>query len=417
MEPARLVLEPRRVEAGDLTVAARLEHPDGRRLRLWWRLPEAWSDAVTPWADPFVVAFLFPIMKWGRDVAVEGRASPSLLANLETYMAIWHTWEPQTYRPVQITPQEEVESPPPPQPGQTVAPFSGGVDSCFSVYRHRRGLAGRRTLNVQAAVVMDGFDIWPDQPNAAGIYSGLLADARIMLDSLHLPCIPMASNFHELPTRWAHSFGTHLVSGLRLLAGRFDSTFIPNNTPYFELDRPWASHPVSDPFLSSRHFQVADDGAEAVRAQKVRVISQWPEAMRYLRVCFANPHSHANCCRCEKCIRTVLAFRAAGCPVPPALTDDITCRQIRRVRLRNRYWTVRWEQILVHATERGLDRTDWAKAVRVAIRRNRMRIVANRLKRPLIPLRNAIRAVFRGSRLSRSQLAEQSAARRDRHSL
>jgi hypothetical protein len=324
-------------------------------------------------------------------------------------MAIWHVWMPDQYRPVSIRAEEEVEPPPPAEPGQTVIPFSCGVDSCFTLFRHRHGMVGRRNRDIRAGVVMNGFDIWLDQANAPAMYDGMLEGARVMLDSVGVACIPMASNFHELPIVWAHSFGTHLVAGVRLLASRFDTMLIANGTPCTSMFRPAANHPVAIPHLSSRFFQVVDDGAEAHRPQKAQLVSGWPEAMRHLRVCFANPGSHANCCRCEKCVRTILEFRAAGCPLPPAFRQDVTDRRIRRTRLFRECHYAYWPHIASAARERGLGGTGWARACRAAIRRNRLRRALARLKRPFIPLRNRIRVLFRGSALSRRELAAQAA--------
>ena len=142
MECVRLQMEPPRTEGDVLEVAASLKHPDGRCDRQWWRVPAAWADAVTTWADPFVVGLLFPMMAWRCDVRVEGCVSPSLLENIETFMAIWNVWRPDECQPVQIRAAEEVEAPPPPEPGQAVVPFSCGADSCFTLFRHRRGLMG-----------------------------------------------------------------------------------------------------------------------------------------------------------------------------------------------------------------------------------------------------------------------------------
>ena len=398
------------MEGDTLTLAASLEHPEGLRQRLWWQLPAAWADAVTTWADPFVVGLVFPMMQWRRDVMVEGRVSPSLLANLETFMAIWQVWAPAKYQPVHIQAREEVEAPPPAEPGQTVVPFSCGVDSSFTVFRHRQGLMGRRNHHVTAGVVMNGFDIWLDQENAQGMYGGVLEAARIVLRSVDVACIPMTSNFHELPTIWADSLCTHLVSGLRLLAARFDATLIPNNRPYIRIALPWGSHPVSDPHLGSRHFAVSDDGGEKMRFQKVELISQWPEAMRHLRVCFENPSSHANCCRCEKCIRTILNFRIAGCPLPPAFARDVSDRDIRRVRFKHDDNLLQWAQAAGDARERGLGDTGWGRAILTALRRNRLRRKWRRFTRRFIPLRNRIRVLFRGSALNRRELAKHPAA-------
>lgn len=417
MESTRLYLEPSRIEGPSVELAARLAGPDGRSCRLWWRLPREWAHAVTPWADPFVVGLILPMMQWRTDVVVEGRVSPSLLGNLETFMAIWSVWFPELYRPVAIRGAEEVEPPAREHPGQTIVPFSGGVDSCFTVWQHRQGLAGRGGRNLAAAAVMHGFDVSLGQPNASGIYDELLAGARAILDSVALPVVPMASNYRELPTEWTHGFTTQLVSGLSLLAGRFDSTLIPSNVGYDDLGRRWGGHPLSDTYLSSRAFMVRDDGAECLRGEKIAQIASWPQAMRHLRVCFgslvdpSSPAVAANCCRCEKCVRTILTFKAKGLPVPPAFASDPSPRDIRQVRFVRRANIVQyWRNIVLAARAGGLGKSDWARAAAAAIRRNRRHWFWRRMKRPLIPLRNAFRRLLRGSTRAKDQPARRASA-------
>jgi hypothetical protein len=121
MSEARLLLEPWQQEGDELIVAASLDDPQGQRHRLWWRLPALWRAALTSWADPFVVALLIPRMQWLRDVHVEGRVSPSLLANLERCMALVQVWSEGRYPPVTIRGAEEVECPPPLAPGKVHA--------------------------------------------------------------------------------------------------------------------------------------------------------------------------------------------------------------------------------------------------------------------------------------------------------
>ena len=404
---------PPRTEGDVLELAASLKHPDGRCERLWWRLPTAWSDAVTTWADPFIVGLLFPIMQGGRDVQVEGRVSPSLAANLETLMGIWQEGFPDRYRAVRIRAAEEVEAPPPAVRGQTIVPFSCGMDSCFTVFRHSRGMMGPRNRTVTAGAVINGFDIRLDQENSRGMYQGLLAGARAILDSVGAACIPMSTNFHDMATTWKHSFGTHLVSGMHLLAGRFDATMVADDAPYANRGRAGGDRPVGDPLLGREHFDVCGDGAETARYEKAELLSQWPEAMQHLRVCFENPGSHANCCRCEKCLRTILSFRVSGCPLPPAFAQDVSDRQIRRVRfIHSESMASWWEDLAAVARERGFGDAPWGRAVSVAIRRNRRRWRLNRLKRPFIPVRNAVRLLFRGSTQSRREQAERAAAAR-----
>jgi hypothetical protein len=411
MQPVRLCLEPWQAEGETLSVAAVLEHPEGPRQRLWWRLPALWRDALAPWADPFVVAFLFPMMSWQRDVMVEGAVSPSLLQNLEQFMAIWRAWEPERYQPVEIRAREEAEPPAPTEPDQAIMPLSCGVDSSFTLYRHRRGLVGRRNRQIAAAIVIHGFDIWLDEKNSESMYQGVLAAARAMTASVGVACIPMATNFHELPTTWSNSLGTQLVSGLRLLAGRFGTALLANDIPYPLKIQPWGSHPTSNPFLGSRRFPVIDDGGEAARYEKIQLLAQWPEAMRHLRVCFENPGRWDNCCRCEKCIRTILSFRAAGAGLPPAFARDVKDRQIRRIRFQHEHNVLQWQEIARGAERSFGPDVAWVRAIHAAIRGSQRRWRWRRFTRTFVPWRNAIRTLFRGSPLARRELARQAQAK------
>jgi hypothetical protein len=206
---------------------------------------------------------------------------------------------------------------------------------------------------------------------------------------------------------WADAFGTQLVSGLSLFSRRFDAALIANDIPYEALGVRWGSNPVLNALLSSDRFKVIDDGGEFSRIDKVRLIATWPEAMKFLHVCFANStgSQHENCCSCEKCIRTILAFKVAGRAVPSSFKYELKDSQIRRVRIDEASEIVKqWEKLWASASSSGLRSTSWARAIRSALRRYRWRQFRNKLQRPLIPLRNKVRRVMRGSELSRSQI-------------
>jgi hypothetical protein len=401
---SRLYLEPWNVSGDTLEVAACLEQ-DGKTQRLWWRLPAQWQDAVTEWADPFVVGFMFPMMQCGGEVMVEGAVSPSLLKNLDQYAAIWHSWFPSRYQPVRIQAEKEIELPQPNDSPAAIVPFSCGVDSCYTVLRHHRGLMGRRNRKIGAAVIMHGFDIRLDENNASTMYAGLLAGAKAMLDSIDVPCIPVTSNFRELPMIWADGHGTQLTNGLMLFARQFGEAMIPNSTPFTAMVGPWGSHPACDPYLGSKHFPIADDAGENTRFEKIELLSQWPEAMKHLRVCHSNPGNYENCCRCEKCIRTILAFRMVGVLLPPAFKYDVSDRQIRNAKFDSELPFHLWIQLVRGLKELGMDKTSWGKAMCVAERRCRRRWRLQALKKPFVPLRNQLRKLFRGSTLSRRELA------------
>ena len=118
-----------------------------------------------------------------------------------------------------------------------------------------------------------------------------------------------------------------------------------------------------------------------------------------------NPGRHTNCCRCEKCIRTILSFRAAGVPLPSALSRDVTNHEIRCVHFHQEQNPEHWLEIARGAESRGFGSADWVRAIYAAIRCNERRRRWRWLRQALLPLRNRIRRIFRGSPLSRKELA------------
>jgi hypothetical protein len=407
MTGARLLLEPPVRRDGVLHLGARLLRPGGPDEHLWWELPETYETFVTPWADPWVIGLIFPMMQSGVPVHIEGRVSPSLLANLELFMKIWEIWAPGRYRPVALSADAELELPPAREPNTAIASLSCGVDSCFTLYRHARGLAGRRSQRVAATVMQHGFDVWLGRANTDGVFAEMLADGRALAQSLGLPCVAMKSNFQQMRLDWADAWGTQLASGLSLLAARYDAALIANDMPYHWI-MPWPCHPLTTPLLASRGFAFIDDGGECSRVQKAKLIAGWPEAMRRLHVCFGldAPGTYRNCCKCEKCIRTILAFRVAGCAKPDAFAHDPTDADIRRVRLQMITRVLRWQQLARQAEAAGLGQTGWAKSVRAVLRKHRLRELRNKLQQPFVPLRNMVRKITRGSELSRRELAQ-----------
>lgn len=400
----RLSLDPWKELDDQLEIAATLALPGGPR-RLWWRVPAAWADSLTTWADPFVVGLAFDMMEAGHDVQVEAPVSPSLLANLETYMDIWQMWVPGKYRRVRVFSATEVEPAAATQPSQFVMPFSCGVDSCFTAYRHRWHLADRNTKDVALGVTMFGFDIRHGQKNADPMYRDLARGAGQMLASLGMAHVEITTNFRDITPLWMHSHGAQLASGLRLFGKRFGGALVPNSVPVNQISTLWGSHPHTDPMLSSSRFAVIDDGSAVARWQKIGAIADWHEAMDGLRVCFGVDGSVGNCGKCEKCIRTALAFKILDRTPPANLPSHVPARAFRSVRLKHDIGIGFWRDVLEGINVKGKQREPWAAGVRSVLRRATRLRVAKNVKQPFVPLRNKIREILRGSALSKKQRA------------
>ncbi|HPK07384.1 MAG TPA: hypothetical protein PK773_06230, partial [Aminivibrio sp.] len=188
-------------------------------------------------------------MQAARPVLIRGVVSPSLLRNLEEFMAVWQAWRPDRYRQVEIIPDREEEAVETPENGEAVMPFSGGVDSCFTAWRHRKALAGRRSTNLTAGVFIHGFDI---PLRSTRSFNLSRSRNEKLLESLGMTLIPLATNFRDLPVSWADSHAAALVSSLTLFGKRFSRIVVASSEPYvsFVTGKIWGSNPLTDRMLS-----------------------------------------------------------------------------------------------------------------------------------------------------------------------
>jgi hypothetical protein len=359
-------------EDGWATASAVIESPDRPRRRLWFsaRLPEGWSMSQA--SDAFVPVPLHQAMRLGVPLDVEGQVSPSLLANLEEYQAVQSRWHPRRFKRVQVVAEHERERTPGAD-GALLA-FSGGVDSCFTALRHARGEAGRQTTALRAGVMVRGFDIPLEDPET---FDAAFAKAEAILGSLGVPLVRMATNARQVEHAWNDMMAAAIASCLAAVEAPARTGLIPGEFAY-HLVPAWGVHPLTDPLLSSAAFRIVHDGAGFTRMQKVAALAGWPEALRLLRVCWAGAQLDRNCGRCSKCVRTVLAFRAAGLPVPPSFEREPTRRQILALAPLDRV-EQRTQRALLDTIAEGDVRGPWVGPARALYYRSRRRALAGQL--------------------------------------
>ena len=343
-----------------------VEAPREPAQTLWYaaRLPEGWK--LSSASDAFVLIPLHKAMRAGGSLHVEGEVSPSLLANLEEYQQVLACWHPRRFRQVEIVPEREAEQPPG-EKGALVA-FSGGVDSCFSAYRHAKGLAGRRTQTLRAGVMVRGFDMPADEEEG---FAAAADKAEAQLATIGLPLVRMATNVRVVEHAWDSTVGAGIASCLHLLQPNARVAIIPASVPY-DLPIRWGSDPLTDPLLSSESLPVIHDGGGFTRPEKIQAISEWPAAMEALRVCWINPVRDRNCGKCGKCIRTILVFRALGLGLPPCFDEDVTDAEIRAMGRIDHLTQPFQRMVLDVIDERGLTGS-WVRPTRSVYYRSRRR--------------------------------------------
>ncbi|AFZ55623.1 hypothetical protein H6G54_22570 [Anabaena cylindrica FACHB-243] len=364
---------------GSITISITIENHQKTRTRLWYRLPYECRELVTNSCDPFVVATILMAMNQSTDLIVHGEVSPSLLQNLTEFQAAWNSWLPNNYSLINIIADVEKEQINNQSSDQVIAAFSGGVDSCFTMFRHRTGSCGRWQRNLTAGLMVHGFDIPLSQKE---IFDSTAQRSKIMLSSLGVELIPLATNFRQvIKVKWTDTFATALGSCVRLLQRGFQASLIPSSFPYNALSFPYGSNPVTDNLLSSNTFKIIHDGAAFSRLDKIREIVNWPEALEHIRVCWQGSQKDRNCCCCEKCVRTILNFRILGIDLPPCFEQDVTDNQILRLQVEAGGQLDALERTLKAAKKAGISKS-WVNATEICIKRSQ---IENTLKNNLSP--------------------------------
>jgi hypothetical protein len=307
--------EPLKHCDGMIEASVRVESPGRAPEILWYRLPAVHESGLPESLDPFVVGILFCAMCRGTDLHVHGAVSPSLLRNLEEFQAAWNGWNPARYHRIEIHAETEREDER--APGEVAAmTFSGGLDSCFTAWRHVKGELGRRKQKLQAAVMVHGFDIPLDEVQT---FQRAAENSRQLTGDIGLELIPITCNIREFDHEWQQSHGAGLASCLHLLRHRFPVGLIAGSHAYSGLRFPWGSNPVTDPLLSSASLSLVYDGADFTRREKAREVAKWSEAMTRMRVCWEGEHKDRNCGRCLRCVGTAICFAVEGKPIPASL--------------------------------------------------------------------------------------------------
>ncbi len=374
----------------DVVHEARIELENGNRWTLWYRFPEEHADKVTSSCDPFVVGTIFLAMERADRVQVHGLVSPSLLRNLEEFQRVRTAWAPNRYHLASIYADVEEEGQGAEGGGALIA-FSGGLDSCFSAFRHSRRGELRFPRRIEAGVMIHGNDIPLEQVEA---FRNAASKSRSLLQSLKLAFIPVATNFRELPQEWDDCYETAVASSLMLFKNGYSEGLIAQGRTYDMYDGLLVgsgSNALTDPMLSSDTFCIVPDGAAFTKDEKIRTILDWPECLENMRVCWQPGYWDSNCCDCEKCIRNILLYRALGVSRPPCFETDVSDARIKEIcGKKELHIGLGYEKIVQLATDRGI-KEPWVGILKRNIRNTRWRARLRALYLPLRLLRGALR--------------------------
>lgn len=296
------------------------------RSEIFFRLEGPDSAKASPNGNFAILAALPIAMERGMPLHCDGEADADFLENIEECVAAWCRWRPDLFKPIRISAALEV-APAVASPGSAIIAFSGGLDSTYALHAHKHRLLGRRVRDIDAAVLIHGYDVPLTEKRAFGI---ACRHVQAVLDTYGVRLNVVQTNWKDsFCVKWGmtHVFGITAV--LQLFNGQFSAGIFADDTPYEHQLTPWSSNAITNQMLGSARFPVRSSGAAVDRTEKAGAVASNPAVLENLRVCYERPELGDNCGACEKCIRTKLNFYANGVRSVPALKTPVTAEQIR----------------------------------------------------------------------------------------
>ena len=314
------------------TIHVRLSRQYDEDLDLWYAIPfDQWEYCSHDLMDSFVIAALLKAMEDHATLKVHGPVSSSLLDNLEEFQLIFSIWFPTKYKRIEIVADKEVEEKK--VNDCVMLSFSGGVDGAFSALNHilRRGPIKRKLFDIDTILYIEGFDINIDYDKQC---RNVVERNKRLFDEGHgLSFINVRTNLKYLLSikRFRMSHACVIASVASLFRKRCGGCLVGSSHSYEHL-APWGSHPLTDRLLSSKSFGIHHDMV-FTRMEKLEALSAWPEALDNLKVCWEGQYKFdtppdANCCVCDKCIRTMLAFKALDRDIPSSFPGELTPEKV-----------------------------------------------------------------------------------------
>lgn len=277
-------------------------------FELYFDYPVEYRDFIPASADAFAISLFMPAMLAREQLVIRPPISPRLHFHLARVGDIFRSWNPEL-APCRIesTPGA-VEAPPPARGAATF--FSGGVDSFFTLLKYRRGDSLPAPLDY--IIFMRGFE------RPFHLDKGVEESEQLVqriASAAGVRCIAGSSNLRShFDISWMYLYcGSGLAATASSLAGGLAYVCIPSSYSY-QQPANIGSTPLTDERLSTERMQIVHDGAELTRPEKLAQILEWDRGLvlKHLRVCVRNDGGNYNCCRCHKCIRTMVALRCLG---------------------------------------------------------------------------------------------------------
>lgn len=200
--------------------------------------------------------------------------------------------------------------------------ISCGVDSLYTIMEHTKNVSKDFKLN--HLVYLDaGAHHFGSKDKWNELYEGRLVNATNFSEETGLPLIKITTNLPQVLEKYSaydhvehHTF--MMLSCILMIQKGIHRYYYSGGYPYSQFscnlltDRAWGCAHY-DLFTlwgaSNTNLEFYSTGGSLNRFEKVKALSNYPLAEKYLNVCVQSVH---NCGKCFKCKRTLLELDAAG---------------------------------------------------------------------------------------------------------
>lgn len=305
-----------KVENGAARLSADIVFPEGTKT-LWFSCDAAFADSIAAeTCDAFFIACLFPAVRRGLDLVVEGPLSARLYYNATHGLAeLLHCILPGSGR-ISVRAPHLIRTN---WGGKGVAMgFSGGIDS-FCTYAEHRADPCPEEYRVTHFMFNDvGAHDEPGNDRAS-VFAAHEERMRQFAEKEGLPRIVVRSNIHdfiEVPFLISHPFrNTASVFLFQKFFAKFyySSTFYVADTHIAGIYDAAYVDPITLPLLSTETLLCRSSGGEHTRFEKTEIVSNDPRSYDDLDVCIHHEKgAFINCSHCPKCLRTMLSLEVLG---------------------------------------------------------------------------------------------------------
>jgi hypothetical protein len=363
-------------ENSKVRVVATISWEDcGRPTReLYFETDEKFGDGLSCNPHAFLIACTSAAMHFGEErVFIDAEICPELRDGLMTAMSWIRHWLAQSgleRKLVQIDARTQQHVLYPNKPPRAGLFFSGGIDSLATLRANRLNYPSEHPGSIKDGLVIYGLEVYEPEAfkHVVSLLSEIAQNAGINLIPVHtnIRCLGPEDDREFWNNFWMNEFmGAALAAVAHAFAPRFSVVSI-SSARNAANQMPHGSHPLIDPNYSSSTLRIRHEGITLSRFERTKLIADWDFALQRLRVCNKMEHYKSgmlNCGKCEKCVRTMLAFLALGMldQTHAFPINDITEELAKKTVLLNPETLPFYKELIIPLLKKG--RSDLARVV------------------------------------------------------